>query len=100
MKKNVLFAVLLTLLLASAAAPHGAAAADGEEFNFVTTEELKAMMDKGEDFLLINALSPLEFTQSKIRGSVNIPYGKLKEGKANLPDARETKLIFYCLGPK
>ena len=99
MKKGAVFTAAL-LLLFVAAVPCGVAAAEGEELKFVTTDELKAMMDQGEDFLLINALSPLEFTQTKIKGSVNIPYGKLKEGKAKLPGVKEKKLVFYCQGPK
>ena len=97
-KCAVFIAVLMILFVA--AVPSGVVAAEGEELKFVTTDELKAMMDQGEDFLLINALSPLEFTQTKIKGSVNIPYGKLKEGKAKLPGVKEKKLVFYCQGPK
>ena len=99
MKKYGVIAAVLTLLFV-VAAPFGAAAAEGEELTFVTTDELKAMMDQGEDFLLINALSPIEFTQTKIKGSVNIPYGKLKQGKVELPGSKTKKLIFYCMGPK
>jgi rhodanese-related sulfurtransferase len=99
MKKGAVFTAVLMILFV-AAVPYGFAAAEGEELKFVTTEELKAMMDQGEDFLLINALSPLEFTQTKIKGSVNIPYGKMKQGKAELPSDKEKKLVFYCQGPK
>lgn len=99
MKKSAVFTAALMCLFV-AAVPYGVAAAEGEELKFVTTDELKAMMDQGEDFLLINALSSLEFTQTKIKGSVNIPYGKLKRGKAELPSSKEKKLIFYCMGPK
>ena len=97
-KCAVFIAVLMILFVA--AVPCGVVAAEGEELKFVTTDELKAMMDQGEDFLLINALSPIEFTQTKIKGSVNIPYGKLKQGKAELPSDKEKKLVFYCKGPK
>ncbi len=99
MKKVSVFTAVLMFLFV-AAVPYGIAAAEGEELKFVTTDELKAMMDQGEDFLLINALSAIEFTQTKIKGSVNIPYGKLKQGKAKLPSDKEKKLVFYCQGPK
>jgi hypothetical protein len=72
----------------------------GEDLKFVTTDELKAMFDAGESFLLINALSPLEFTQTKIKGSKNIPYSRLRDGKEPLPEDKGVKLIFYCKGPK
>lgn len=67
--------------------------------NEITTPELKALFDRQEKFVLINSLSSLEFTQSKIAGAINIPYGRLRDGLAKLPEAKDAKLIFYCLGP-
>ena len=66
----------------------------------VTTAELKAWFDRGEAFTLVNSLSPLEFTQTKIKGSINIPYDNLLAGEASLPADKERALVFYCLGPK
>jgi rhodanese-related sulfurtransferase len=66
----------------------------------ISTEELKAMLDRGEKVAVINSLSALEFTQTKIKGSINIPYGKLRDGEASLPADKETALVFYCLGPR
>jgi len=67
---------------------------------FITTDELKTIYDAKGDFLLINALSPIEFAEESITGSVNIPYSGLKSGKAKLPENKGKKLIFYCKGPK
>ena len=94
-----LAAIAVAVLLFGTGAPRSALTAE-EGYKIVTTDELKAMTDRGEDFLLINALSPLEFTQTKIEGSVNIPYGKLLAGEASLPESKEKTLVFYCLGPK
>lgn len=65
----------------------------------ITTPELKALFDRQEKFVLINSLSSLEFTQSKIPGAVNLPYGRLRDGIVKLPAGKDAKLIFYCLGP-
>ena len=65
----------------------------------ITTSELKALFDGKQKFTLINSLSALEFTQSKIQGSVNIPYGHLRDGEKKLPADKNETLIFYCLGP-
>ena len=67
---------------------------------FITTDELKTIYDAKGDFLLINALSPIEFAEESITGSVNIPYTGLKSGKVKLPQSKGKKLIFYCKGPK
>jgi rhodanese-related sulfurtransferase len=67
---------------------------------FITTDELKTIYDAKADFLLINALSPIEFAEESISGSVNIPYNGLKSGKVKLPQNKGKKLVFYCKGPK
>lgn len=66
----------------------------------ITTDELKTIADAKEDFLLINALSPIEYAEESIAGSVNIPYSSLKDGKAKLPESKGKRLVFYCKGPK
>ena len=71
-----------------------------KNLNFISTDELKRAYDAKEDFALINALSPIEFAEIRIKGSINIPYGRLKYGKVKLPPDKNKKLIFYCKGPK
>jgi rhodanese-related sulfurtransferase len=67
---------------------------------FVTTDELKRMVDAKEDFVLANALSPIEYAEENIVGSVNVPYVALRDGKAKLPADKAKRLVFYCMGPK
>lgn len=99
MKRCVAIVVPVIMLLLGAS-PAGVPAAEDAGISIVTTDELKSMMDRGEDLVLINALSPLEFTQTKIKDSINVPYGKLKSGEASLPEGKGKTLVFYCLGPK
>ena len=66
----------------------------------IGTDELKRLYDAKADFLLINTLSPIEFAEERIKGSVNIPFMHLKSGAAKLPDDKSKMLIFYCKGPK
>lgn len=95
--KKFLF-VVITLLLPALLAAEEIKLPDGVKA--IATEELKALFDSGEKIAVINSLSALEFTQTKIKGSSNIPYGKLRDGEAVLPADKETTLVFYCLGPK
>ncbi|HIJ78759.1 MAG: rhodanese-like domain-containing protein [Desulfobulbaceae bacterium] len=69
------------------------------EIPFITTPELKQKIDAGEKLVLANALSPIEFSEIAIKGSVNIPASRV-EGNPNLPSDKDTLIIFYCLGPK
>lgn len=56
--------------------------------------ELKKMMGATE-VLVIFPLSPIEFDNLQIPGSVNIP---LEEVSAGLPADKNRPLVFYCLG--
>jgi rhodanese-related sulfurtransferase len=86
------------LLLCLCLAPGSARA--GADVPFVTTDELKRAIDAGEDVLLADALSPIEFAEERIAGSVNLPYTALRSGKAKLPADKAKRVVFYCKGPK
>jgi rhodanese-related sulfurtransferase len=72
----------------------------GADFNFVTTGDLKKMLDNKEKLVLAHALSPIEFAEKHIPGSVNIPPELIKTGEVSLPEDKGAKIIFYCMGPK
>lgn len=83
--------VVITLLLALCtpvlAAP----------YQEIETPLLKAMLDKDKSILLVFPLSPIEFNDLHIAGSVNIPLDDLK---TKLPADKNRPLVFYCLGEK
>jgi len=60
----------------------------------ISTNDLKAKIDAKENFLLINALSDIEFGMEHIPGSVNIPVGEIKTTD-KLPVNKETLIVFY-----
>ena len=66
----------------------------------VTTAEVKGKLDAGEEMLLINTLSPIEFRDKTIPGSVAMPYEHLRDGKISLPAKKDAMLVFYCKGPR
>lgn len=67
-----------------------------EGWKEVKADEVKKMMDAG-GVLVINPLSRLEYNALHIKGSINIPFHRLKD---DLPADKNKKLIFYCLGLK
>ncbi len=79
---------------------HGQESAALKGERIITTDELKKMYDARKDLLLINTLSPIEYAEERIKGSVNIPYSHLKNGAAKLPENKKKMLVFYCKGPK
>ena len=69
------------------------------DFAAISAKELKAKLDAGEDLMLINPLSDIEFNEGHIPGSVNIPLHHLARSES-LPINKETLIVTYCLGPK
>jgi len=98
--KRYLFLVFGFWLLFVPFFAHGQESSAQKGEKFITTDELKKMFDAKKDFLLINALSSIEFTEERIKGSINIPFEKLRSGKAKLPENKDKMLVFYCKGPK
>jgi rhodanese-related sulfurtransferase len=96
MKKIVLWTAALALVFAvPAAAQHVVE----EGITFLSTQELKRIYGKGS-FVLVNTLSPIEFKEKRIAGSISVPLSHYADGKVSLPDDREVRLVFYCMGQK
>ena len=64
------------------------------DFADISTSELQNKLDSKEKFLLVNALSDIEFKVEHIPGSINIPAGEIKTTD-KLPQDKETLVVFY-----
>jgi len=62
----------------------------------ILATELKAKMDGGEDFLLVDVREPAEWEIMQIPGAILIPKGEILNGNAlaDLPQDRE--IVLYC----
>jgi sulfur-carrier protein adenylyltransferase/sulfurtransferase len=60
----------------------------------ITAAELKALMDSGDDFLLVDVREPAEWEIVRIPGAVLIPKGDLPGKLAELPQNKP--VITYC----
>jgi len=65
----------------------------------LTAQQLKSLMDSGKNVFLLNALSDLEFNESHIPESVNIPLHTIMRSK-ELPKNKDTLIVSYCLSKK
>jgi len=63
----------------------------------LTAKELKTMLDSGQDIVLLNPLSDLEFNEGYIPGSVNVPLHTIMQSKA-LPKNKDALIVTYCAG--
>jgi molybdopterin/thiamine biosynthesis adenylyltransferase/rhodanese-related sulfurtransferase len=62
----------------------------------ITSPELKAKFDAGEDFLLVDVREPAEYEIVKIPGSVLIPKGEIVSGAALAQLPQDKPIILYC----
>jgi len=62
----------------------------------ITREELQAKMDRGDDFVLVDALSHQHFESSHLPGAINLPYEFIDRAETVLPD-RQAEIIVYCM---
>jgi rhodanese-related sulfurtransferase len=65
----------------------------------VSRDELRRLIDGGETFALVDALSPTSYAASHLPGAINIPPEWVDErARRRIPD-RSTKVVVYCSGP-
>jgi len=97
-RSKVIITAAVTAYLVMAILPFPQPKAD--TITEVTTSELQTMLAFSKELMLVNTLSPLEFNDAAIPGSVNLPYEHLREGRAALPEDLSTPILFYCQGIK
>lgn len=62
----------------------------------ISVEEIKKMLDKGENPTIIDVRTPQEFERAIIPGSINIPLNKINSISQKISD-KTTKTYVYCL---
>ncbi len=67
--------------------------------NIISREELKAKIDRGDDFVLAEVLAPAAYRGSHLPGAINIPPDQFHELVPKLLPDKNKEVIFYCSGP-
>jgi len=62
----------------------------------ISRAELKAKMDRGDDFVLVEALSHEHYASSHLPGAINLPYEFVDEAEKILPD-KDAEIVVYCM---
>ena len=62
----------------------------------ITREELKAKMDRKDDFVLVEALSQKHYASTHLPGAINLPYEFIDEAETVLPD-KTAEIVVYCM---
>ena len=62
----------------------------------VSREELRAKLDRGDDFVLVDALAPIAFARSRLPGAINLPPDWVDDrAPRRIPD-RTAEVVVYC----
>jgi rhodanese-related sulfurtransferase len=62
----------------------------------VEREELRAKLERGDDFVLVDALAPIAFARSRLPGAINLtPDWVAERAPRRIPD-RATEIVVYC----
>ena len=87
---SIIFLVFIIIFAANSVEAHLG-------YEAISTEELSKKLDNGDDLCLINVLPKIVHDAKHIKGSINIPIGKIKSSD-KLPKDKDKLLIFYCMG--
>jgi rhodanese-related sulfurtransferase len=65
----------------------------------ISREELKAKMDGGEAFTLVETLQEVAYKHEHLPGAINLPPDRVRELAPNLLPDKGAEIIVYCSSP-
>jgi rhodanese-related sulfurtransferase len=69
---------------------------DDDKIPMISRDELKARLDRGDDFTLVEALPPPAYHDGHIPGAINLPPVQVRElAPKRLPD-KTAEIVVYC----
>ena len=94
-------AVLLLIVMASAVTGCGGDTADDRKeqakYQRITDDEAQVLMEREQDYLILDVRSPEEFAEGHIPHAINIPMDRIgEEPPQELPD-RNQMIFVYCV---
>ncbi len=103
MKKLLTLAIVLVMSIyavACAGTPDNgnidASQAASGTYQTIKPEDVKKMMDNGDDMVLVDVRTAGEYNSARLEGAINIPVETISDKKpAELPDV-DAKIILYC----
>jgi len=64
--------------------------------NEITREELKAKLDREDEFVLVEALPPRYYEDAHLPGAINIPHNRVGELAPSLLPDKSVEIVVYC----
>ena len=66
----------------------------------ISREDLKAKLDRGDDFVLVESLSEEQYQHAHLPGAVNIPPSRERELAGELLPDKGADVVVYCGSPQ
>ena len=65
----------------------------------ISRDDLKAKMDRGEAFTLVETLQPVAYQHEHLPGAINLPPDRVRELAPQLLPDKSAEIIVYCSSP-
>ena len=65
----------------------------------ISRDELKRKLDSGEDFLLVETLSPMAYEAQHLPRAINLPPEQLEALAPGLLPDKNAEIVVYCSSP-
>jgi rhodanese-related sulfurtransferase len=65
----------------------------------ISREDLKAKMDRGDDFVLVETLPEEQYRHTHLPGALNLPPDRVRENAPELLPDKEADIVVYCGSP-
>lgn len=65
----------------------------------ISREELKAKIDRGDDFTLVETLAEERYRAAHLPGARNLPPDRIRELAPELLPDRDADIVLYCGSP-
>lgn len=65
----------------------------------IKREELREKIERGDDFVLVDALGKQHYERSHLPGAINLPYEFMDDAEQKLPD-KDAEIVVYCMNVK
>ena len=65
----------------------------------ITHESLWEKIQRGDDFVLVDALGPISYAGAHLPGAINIPPKSCDDLAASRIPDHDTEVVVYCAGP-
>ena len=70
------------------------------ELRDITADDLLEKIERGDDFVLVDALAPMIYAHSHLPGAINIPPSAVDADRiARRIPSRTTEIVVYCANP-